>query len=759
MIDSRINNDIDEDIIKMTCEIDIVRFYRDGWGILVVTPHNITEGEVITDYNNRAVIKGEMPEPKVGDMIKVKAYHVEDRKWGDQYNLISSYPAYNLNDDISKRKFLESLFTVRQVETMYDAYPDPFDLLEKGDVGSLVQIKGCGIKTATNWIDRFNSKKDLIVIFTELSEFNLTNRMVERLMERYKNPLLVVEKVKDNPYVLCNDINGIGWNRADEVALSSGIEKYGEIRVSAYILYYLRVRAENGCSWITNDELLGAILDTLGEEIPDENITNALNYIKERLWIDSKTERIGLKRYRIIEEKIAKELIRIRDAESEVLSPSDWKETIKRLESRQGWDYTDEQKMGIKSTLDNNVVVIHGLAGVGKSTVVSAMIAVLKRYSFVQCALSGRAASRLSEITGQEGYTIHRLLRYPVGTPDKGLFYYHDERQLPYEIYILDEISMVDGQLFYNLLRAIPSGSKIICLGDIGQLESIGTCNVAYDMIHSGEIPVVELTQIHRQAKKSAIVTDSIAIRHGQQIIDKGWAGDVVRGELKDVKYSCFSDASNTYHKVVEAFKKELEKPDFNIMNVQVLSPRRKGNQASCYDLNNALQELYNPAKNGKREEVLKGINGSYILREGDKVMNINNNYKTSPPIYNGNIGILRQYKWIEDKEYMIIDFLGIGTVYVEKKYWGSIELGYAITVHKFQGSECKRVIFALDFGSYALLTRELLYTGITRAKEYCHVIAQTGAFRYAVAQEGVTQKQTHLIECLHEVAHPVLSF
>ena len=747
--------------LKMECTIKIVRYYKDNYGIILVSPNEIIKGEPRTNSRGYVTLKGEMSKPEVGKIITINATYAPDPKWGDQYILISSYPSLSLSEDEeSKYKFLSALYTEGQVESMYDTFNDPFALLDKKDVDSLVQIRGCGVKTAIHWINKFHKYKNVIIIFTKLIDYDLTNNMVNRLMERYNDPELVVDKVLTNPYILCTEVKGIGWDKADKIALKGGLKEDDPMRIGAYIVYYLDIRGEEGCSWITTDELLGAILETLGEDIPDEKITEALRLNNYRLWTNEEKTRIGLKKYYNIENRIAKELIRLRNASFDFSIPDDWRTIVSKIEKKQGWNYNQEQLEGIQRILDTNVILIQGMAGTGKTSIVNAIISILgQKYSYVQCALSGRAAARMAEVTGKTGFTIHRLLGFPKGDKEKGSFEYHDENQLPYNIYILDEISMVDGVLFYNLLRAIPNGSKLICLGDPGQLESIGSCNIAHDMIESPEIEVVTLTQIHRQAQKSAIITQSIAIRRGHQIISKGWAGEEIQGDLKDLKLTCYSDTNKTYYEIMTSFTREMVKDDFDIMETQVIFPRRSSVPASTFELNNAIQELYNPRSKNRQERVIHSVNGTYILREGDKVMNIANNYQVNPVIYNGNIGIIKEFFSQDDEEYMKINFIGIGEVNLPKKYWISIELGYAITCHKFQGSQANVVIFGIDFTAYSLLTRELVYTGITRAKERCHLIAQNGALRFATAQEGISRKQTHLINCLNDVANPPLIF
>lgn len=747
--------------VKVRASIEIIRYYKDQWGIVICSIDEVLKGDFIGDKNGM-VFKGNMPEPVRGATYIIVADYVEDPKWGNQYNIKSIYSdiSFDKEDKKGKEKFLLSIFTPNQVSAMYEIYDDPFSILDAEDVEKLVQIKGCGIKTADNWIRKFKKNINIARIFVELDEYGLTNNMIKRLMERYHSPDLIIEKVKTNPYVLVNEVEGIGWKRADEIALAGHIEFDSPTRIGAYIVYYLNRCGDEGYSWITPDQLLGSILDNLGEEVPDENITTAIRELGNKLWWNEEKDKIGLSKYYNIEHKVAEELIRIRNAKSNICC-DDWKEHIDHLERVQGWKFTDEQMNGIKTVLNNNITIITGLAGTGKTSVVSGVLEALNHYSSVMCALSGRAASRMSEVTGKEGFTIHRLLGFPKGAPDYQCFEYNQDHKLGADIYILDEISMVDAKIFYYLLRAIPDGAKLICLGDSGQLESIGCGNVAYDMIHSSEIPTIELTKIHRQAAKSAIITQSIAVRNSKQIIPKNWTGVETRGELQDLELHCYSDSSNTFYNIMEIFSRLMAQKDFNIMDCQIIVPIKVRGDACAYNINNTVQELYNPPAKNKKEITRISNDKTFILREGDKVINVINNYKLKTPIYNGNIGTIKSISYSEelDSRIITVDFVGIGNVDVPEDCWLGIELGYAITVHKYQGSQSKYIIFGLDFSSYALLTRELVYTGITRAQKKCYLVCQTGALRYATMQQSISKKQTHLQDCLYEITHPKLIF
>ena len=751
------------DRIKVECTVKKILFFKNNWGIIACNIDKLIEGELKTDKDH-TVMKGEMPSVVEGEQYKATCIFTSDARYGDQYNIemIASNITLDTANKAGQRKFLETIFTKGQVEAMYEALDDPYQAFLNEDAVSLCKVKGCGLKACPLWIERFKNNYHRAIIYSELGDYNLSTFIIDKLLDRYSSAEVVIEKVKNNPYILLTEVRGIGWGIADKIALAGGIDEYNPKRIAAFIDYYLYEQGENGYSWITNDHLMGAILEKFGEEIPDAPITEAIqSLIKEDLiWFSDDKQRLGIKWFYIIERKIAENLIRLLKAPNK-FKYDNWEEAVARIERLQGWEYTEEQKAGIKLALDNNVIMIQGGAGTGKTSLVWAVIEVLKNYDYVQCALSGKAASRLMEVTGEEGYTIHRLLEFPKGSDEHGGFFYHEDNRMTHDIYIVDEVSMIDLNLFNRLIQAIEDGSKVIFLGDNGQLEAIGSGNIAYDLLHSEEIPSITLTKIHRQAEKSAIITESVKIRNRTQIVPKEWVGHEIRGELQDLDLTCYGDSSNTYYKIMEQVQRYwAENNEMN--NLQVIVPMKTKGQACTYILNNAIQELVNPVKRGVKETKLFITKDMpYVLRVGDKVINTVNNYKTSPNIFNGNIGIVKSI-WMDydtDKEYMTISFDGIGDVNLQSIFWKDIELAYAITTHKFQGSQADTVIFGLDFNSFTLLSKELLYTGITRAKKKCYLIAQTSALRYGTGKSSITDKQTHLRELLHEIAHPKIVF
>lgn len=734
------------------------------------------EVEIHPIYKTFTVV-GIMPYLMEDADYEISATEVENKKYGKQYqvNSINLYLPNGIESKEGQKEFLDIIFTKLQVKEMYEALDDPYMTLKDGDISSLVKVKNCGMKTAVAWIDKFKTYMPLSNAMKELSEYGLTEALLRRIVNHYKSSDIAVEIIQNKPYKLI-EVNGVGWHKCDEIAMKGGLKPDSPERIGTYILYYLQERANEGYSYIPADanteiengivsktqkpiNFIDTMIEFFGDDISDEALKGGLDYVNDQLWFSDDRKFVGLKRIYDLEMSVAENLIRIRDGEND-FKYSNWKDIIKQKEIDQGWEYNEQQIEGIKAVLENQVVVITGKAGTGKSSIVDAMIAVLQGYSYAQTALSGRAAARMAEITHEEGYTIHRLLGFPKGDRDHGGFVFHEDNKLPRDIIILDEVSMVDGELFNRLVKAIKTGSKLIMLGDTGQLECIGCMNIAADLIASKEIVSIELSQIHRQAANSGIITESIKAREGIQLIEKDWIGTEVRGKLNDLVIDCFSDKSNTFYKVMQHASSELE-DGTDIMDLMVIAPSYK-NESGVDNLNAALQSLYNPDSPEKKEVFVQKSSKAWILREGDKIINVQNDYyaknKFTAGIFNGNIGVVKNIDI--DANTIAVDFQDIpGIMILPKKNWKDLELGYAITCHKAQGSQCKKVIVGLDFGSFIQLSREWVYTAMTRAIDKCYMVAQNNALRYAVSKNSISVKRTHLVKLLAYKAANKFSF
>lgn len=741
------------------------------FGIVSWNPVNVLEGEPIIDSWGSLIVKGiyseELDYHKDYTIIAKEIY---DEQRGTQYELMFIGESLDLSKVKNQRGFLKSFLTDGQVDEMFKVLSNPLEAIENHDIAALKRVKGVGDYIANCIIERFEKNKDDCEVYIELDNFGLTPNFIQKLIQRYKNPHKVIEIVKQNPYQLSFDVDGIGFKTADDIAIKGGIQRKSPERIKGYINYILDNLGQSGNSYITSGELTSYIFEEFGgrDNILDiyqdkngciigNNINDAINSLKEENIIivedheEKSQRRVYLKKYYDLEKEISEHLKRIANAENK-FNYENWEEIVRQQEHKQGYRFTDEQIAGIKTGLDNQVCFITGGAGVGKSSLVSGILEPLKDYTFAQTALAGKASARLQEVTGEEGFTIHRLLGF---NPSLG-FTFNEDNPLEYDIIILDEISLVGGEIFLSLLKAIPNGSKLIILGDMGQLESIGCMNLAFDLYKSKSIVTIELTKVHRQAQKSGIITTSQQIRKGQPVLEKKYTGIKTFGELQDMHFDVEDSCNTTRERTIKWFKEKYESDLVkNIMDIQILSPCKERGDASVFNLNQDVQEYVNPHDNGKNEIKVKlGKDKSYYLREGDKVMCIKNNYRIQgrkkTGVFNGWCGILKTIDNVLGFHEVYIPMIDDTMIFSTSDLTSGVVLGYASTVHKYQGSSAKVVIGAFDNTTPpSMRTRELLYTLWTRAEKECITVGQNSAIYNAARNSGVTDKNTFLVELL----------
>lgn len=672
-----------------------------------------------------------------------------ERYGGMQYNVVYSQEVYVFDTYNKQVAFLNCILTQKQLNNLIKAYPqNPIKPLEDRDLNALTKVSGIGERTAYKLITRFESCRDKGKAYVELATYGITATMINKLVEHYESPDIAVAKIKENPYLLIEDVTGIGFSKADEIALKGGLDKFDWKRCKAYIIHYFRERASEGHSFVLYDELVDAVEQEL-EGMPYESTQEAMRNLEKenKIWFKDTGDDIlvALKYYYTLESNVAKHLKRLMEAPSNLdINKEEAMRRIGEQEAKQGWKFTEQQLEGIFTAMNNNVTIIRGYGGTGKSSCVTGLLACADEdYRFKQCALSGKASVNLTDITGQEGYTIHRLLEVD---PITGRFNHNECFPLLTDLVILDEGSMVDVALFESLIQAIPTGAKLIILGDTNQLESIGVGNILLDMIDSGEVPVVTFDKVHRQGAKSAIIGESIKIAQGQKPVGYGWEGTNVLGELKDLKYIGFTCDRDSKKPTIDLIMKEF-KTLYNeckdISQIAVIVPTRERG-TGCLPINILIQDYVLPPLE-KRGFYCNC--GGYDIYKGDKVINLKNARPrpnqaiVSAPIYNGNMGEVIEVGF----DYLKVDFYNIGEVYIYKSHLENIALGYAITVHKSQGSTIPYTISAIDFSHFSMLTRQLVYTTMTRAKKKCVMIFETNALIKAINTNKITQKDTFL--------------
>ena len=696
--------------------------------------------------------------------------------YGDTYGLIYISKCIDISSKDKQKEFLKNVLNENLVEKLFDEYDDVIKLLENRDVKSLMKIKGIGNQVALRMIDEYEESKDYSSIYMELGQLGFTHTFIKKLVDFYKSPDTVIDIVKNNPYDLLR-VDGIGFKKADEVACKVGITQYDVRRIKGFLLYYLNDQGEAGRSYLNYQDLMKALYDTLGF-VPEEIInTTAKQMIdnKDVVVLDNGSK-IALKKFYDLEKNIMNELFRLQiglvkvvENDSNKLNSihddyipksfniGNWETITENVEEKQGFMFTDEQRAAIKLSLDNHVMALTGGAGSGKTSTANGICSLYSGYSILACALSGKASVRITEATGLSASTIHRALGY-----QNGEFMFNKDNKLAVDIVLIDEATMINGALFLSLLEAIPTGAKVIIMGDVQQLTPIGNCQVFADILDSNVLPVVKLSNPHRQALRSGIIPTSIKIANQEQIFDGNYTGNVIIGELEDMELDISGKGNDESisDKIIKHFQIELEK-FHDIMEVQICVPMRLRGELSCYNLNSKIQSIYNPKlSNGNEIEIFlekkKDEAKKYIIRAGDKVINTKNNYKcinsegNTTPVFNGNMGIVKE---IEKNGMCTIDFIGIGEVIFTKSDCKNLELGYACTVHKLQGSGFCSTIVGLDNSSYIMNNSELLYTAITRAKKYCVLIANNYAVVKSIQTKEVKTKQTFLKDMLLENA------
>lgn len=696
--------------------------------------------------------------------------------YGDTYELVYISKCIDISSKDKQKEFLKNVLNENLVDKLFDEYDDVIKLLEERDVKSLMKIKGIGNQVALKMIDEYEESKDYSSIYMELGQLGLTHTFIKKLVDFYHSPDTVIDVVRNNPYDLVR-VEGVGFKKADEVACKVGIGQYDIRRIKGFLLHHLNEQGETGKSYLNYQELMKALYDTLGfvpEEVVNATAKQMIN--NEDVVVLENGTKIALKRFYDLEKNIMNELLRLQigrikviesdadEFESELhkdyipksFNIGNWETIIQRVEEEQGFTFTDEQKAAIKLSLDNHVMALTGLAGAGKTSTANGICSLYDNYNILACALSGKASVRITEATGLPASTIHRALGY-----QNGQFIFNKDNKLAVDIVLIDEATMINGTLFLSLLEAIPTGAKVIIMGDVQQLTPIGNCQVFADILDSNVLPVVKLTKPHRQALMSGIIPTSIKVANQEQIFGNSFEGNEILGELKDMELDITSSKESMSDIIINHFQTEMTKYN-DIMEVQVCVPMRLKGELSCYNLNTKIQNIYNPKFNdGKEIEILLEKKNEdtkkYLIRVGDKVLNTKNNYKCAnvegdtTPVFNGNIGIVKE---IEDNGYCTIDFVGIGEVVFSKTDSKNLELAYACTVHKMQGSGFTSTIVGMDTGSFIMNNSELLYTAITRAKKYCVLVGNNYAISKAIQTKEVKTKQTFLRDMLLENAY-----
>ena len=686
----------------------------------------------VKNAQDLVTVVGIMPDTHVGSVLALEGVWKVDAKYGRQFSVEKfeeTLPAtvYGIEKYLGSGliKGVGPKFARRIVEKFGK---DTLDVIEENP-DALIEVEGIGRVRVERIKKSWEEQKEIKNIMLFLQGHEVSTSHATKIFKTYGSDSISV--VQENPYRLADDIWGIGFKTADTIAEKMGIEKDRFIRLRSGILYTLNKLSENGHCYAVREQLIETAKQLL--EVEEAELEITLDEMLRTEDVIREEEAIYLPPFFFSETGCAKRLLKLLAAERRVQMDVDTvMETVTgRAGQGQHITYDEVQLEAIRAAVSSKIMVLTGGPGTGKTTTTMGIIAAYRAAGcrIILAAPTGRAAKRMSEATGMEAKTIHRLLEYK---PPEG-YQRKEENPLEGDVLILDECSMIDIMLMYNLLKAMPEQMTLIMVGDTDQLPSVGAGNVLKDIISSGRIPVVRLSRIFRQAQGSRIIMNAHRINKGEQIDMRGgrdsdffFASKETNEEVVEllVKY-CTENLPRYYH--VDA-----------LQDIQVLTPMQRG-VCGAANLNQVLQEAMNP--------------GSIFLRRGgtqyrlhDKVMQIRNDYDKE--VFNGDIGVINHVD-MEERE-LTVNFDGREVVY-DVSELEELTLAYATTIHKSQGSEYPIVVMPFTMSHYVMLQRNLLYTGVTRAKKILVLIGEKKAVWYAVKNETTADRNTKLAERLRE--------
>ena len=692
-----------------------------------------------------------------GDQIIAEGSFVEHKQYGIQFT-VASYEIKEPETSVAMEKYLGSgiikgvgpALSAKIVKKFGD---ETFNIIER-EPERLAEIKGITEKKAIEIGSQFEEKKEFRNAMIFLNQYGVSNALAMKIYKEYG--IKVMKIVRENPYRLADDIAGVGFKTADEIALRMGFSPESSMRMKAGISFALSMAASNGHTYLLYEDLYEESKRLLGiSEAEFENDIYELTIERKIVLKEVKGERrVYNNNLYYMELTVARKLLDLNAKSENNYKVMEAK--VKEVEAKTGIKLGDLQRKAVYEAVESGLVIITGGPGTGKTTTINAIIKLfeMQNMEILLAAPTGRAAKRMTETTGMEAQTIHRLLELN-GNPEEGgsmRFERNELNPLEADVIIIDEMSMVDIYLMYSLLKAVTVGTRLILVGDVNQLPSVGPGKVLKDIIGSEKFNVVRLSEIFRQAAESDIITNAHKINAGQSIR--------LDNKSKDFFMLSMNSSLQIQRALVSLIAEKLPPyVDATKYDIQVLTPSRKG-ELGVENLNKILQQYINPPAPNKREKQW----GEVIFRENDKVMQIKNDYqmewkivtkkgltiKEGSGVFNGDCGIIRE----------INEFAGPVTVEFDEgkivEYTGAtleeLELAYAITIHKSQGSEYPAVIIPLLNAPRPLLNRNLLYTAVTRARKCVTIVGSENSVNEMIQNESEMKRNSGLVDSIIEM-------
>lgn len=692
-----------------------------------------------------------------GDQIIAEGSFVEHKQYGIQFT-VASYEIKEPETSVAMEKYLGSgiikgvgpALSAKIVKKFGD---ETFNIIER-EPERLAEIKGITEKKAIEIGSQFEEKKEFRNAMIFLNQYGVSNALAMKIYKEYG--IKVMKIVRENPYRLADDIAGVGFKTADEIALRMGFSPESSMRMKAGISFALSMAASNGHTYLLYEDLYEESKRLLGiSEAEFENDIYELTIERKIVLKEVKGERrVYNNNLYYMELTVARKLLDLNAKSENNYKVMEAK--VKEVEAKTGIKLGDLQRKAVYEAVESGLVIITGGPGTGKTTTINAIIKLfeMQNMEILLAAPTGRAAKRMTETTGMEAQTIHRLLELN-GNPEEGgsmRFERNELNPLEADVIIIDEMSMVDIYLMYSLLKAVTVGTRLILVGDVNQLPSVGPGKVLKDIIGSEKFNVVRLSEIFRQAAESDIITNAHKINAGQSIR--------LDNKSKDFFMLSMNSSLQIQRALVSLIAEKLPPyVDATKYDIQVLTPSRKG-ELGVENLNKILQQYINPPAPNKREKQW----GEVVFRENDKVMQIKNDYqiewkivtkkgltiKEGSGVFNGDCGIIRE----------INEFAGTVTVEFDEgkvvEYTGAtleeLELAYAITIHKSQGSEYPAVIIPLLNAPRPLLNRNLLYTAVTRARKCVTIVGSENSVNEMIQNESEMKRNSGLVDSIIEM-------
>lgn len=676
----------------------------------------------VKGYDDLVTLVGNLLGVPAGSVLLCQGEWRVDRKYGQQFQCTSweevmPATAYGIEKYLGSG--LVKGIGPKFARLIVDRFgTGTIDVIET-DTERLNEVHGIGPKRIAKIRESWERQKDIKNVMLFLQGHGVSTAFAAKIYREYGKES--VSKVQENPYRLADDIWGIGFKTADGIASKMGYGKDDPRRVRSGILYTLGQLSDEGHCFATEEQLLGTAAELL--DVGEEAIGAVLADMSGAGDVITDGDAIYLPPFHYAECGVARRLLTLRNENGSLFS-----EDEPELPHGEGIVYDETQLEAVRLALKSKVMVLTGGPGTGKTTTTKAIIGALRSSGMkvLLAAPTGRASKRMSEATGMEAKTIHRMLEY---NPKDG-YQRNADNPLTGDALIVDECSMIDILLMNNLLKAVPDGMRLILVGDIDQLPSVGAGNVLRDIIDSGAVPVIRLTRIFRQAQSSRIVMSAHAVNAGR-------LPDLSNGRDTDFFFLREEDPEKVAESIVDLVGRRLPGAyGIGADSIQVLTPMQRG-VVGAASLNIALQQ----SLNGNGDSLSRG---GYTFRKGDRVMQLRNDYDKE--VFNGDLGYITEVN-LEDRV-LKVDFDGRETEY-DSSELDELSLAYATTIHKAQGSEYPVVVIPVMMNHFVMLQRNLIYTGITRARKVCVLIGQLKALSYAVRNLTVQKRNTRLKERL----------